>query len=179
MYIYKKTQILIILSLILLFTGCIKKFGTDGLTLKIDESELNKPSKDFPIKQDFVFANIDIKQPNIFISDTNRLNANININLSAIFIPNANGVFTLSGNPYFDKEKSAIYLKDVQIEELKFSNINIDKNFTNLLVTNMKPVIDNIFTNIPIYKIDKSSFKGSFVQDVKIENSELLVTFGL
>jgi hypothetical protein len=32
---------------------------------------------------------------------------------------------------------------------------------------------------MPIYKIKENSFKGSFVKDVKIENSELLVTFGL
>jgi hypothetical protein len=179
MYLFKKTYIFTILSLILLFSGCIKKFDTDGLTLKIDESELNKTSEYFPIKQDFVFANIDIKQPNIFISNTNRLNANMNINLSTIFIPSAAGTFTLSGNPYFDKEKSAIFLKDIQIEELRFSNMNIDKNLTNLLFTNMKPVIDSIFSNIPVYTIDKSSFKGSFVKDVKIEDSELLVTFGL
>lgn len=179
MYLYKKAYIFTILSFILLFSGCIKKFGTDGLTLRIDESELNKPSKYFPINQNFVFANIDIKQPNIFISDTNRLNANMNINLAAIFIPSANGTFTLSGNPYFDKEKSAIFLRDIQIEELKFSNMNIDKNFTDLVFSNMKPVIDTMFSNIPIYKIDKSSFKGSFVKDVKIEDSQLLVTFGL
>ena len=86
MYLFKKTYIFTILSLILLFSGCIKKFDTDGLTLKIDESELNKTSEYFPIKQDFVFANIDIKQPNIFISNTNRLNANMNINLSTILL---------------------------------------------------------------------------------------------
>jgi hypothetical protein len=179
MYLFKKTYIFTILSLILLFSGCVKKLDTNGLTLKIEESELNKPSEYFPIKQDFVFANIDIKQPNIFISNTNRLNANMNINLSTIFIPSANGTFTLSGNPYFDKEKSAIFLRDIQVEELKFSNMNIDKNLADMVFSNMKPVIDTIFSNMPIYKIDKSSFKGSFVKDVKIEDSELLVTFGL
>lgn len=179
MYLHKKSQILFILSLILLFSGCIKKLDSDGLTLKIEESELNKSSKDFPMKKDFIFANIQIEKPHIFINNKDRINANINLNLSTIFIPSTNGVFTLSGNPYFDKEKSAIFLKDIQIEELKFSNTNINRNFTNMLVSNMKLVLDNIFTNIPIYEIDKSSFKGSFVKDIKIEDSELLVTFGL
>jgi hypothetical protein len=180
MYIYKKVQIVLILSILILLTGCIKKLDSDGLTLKIDESELNNFSKDFPIRKDFVFANTQIEKPNIFIRKwTNRLNATINISLSAIFMPSTNGTFTLSGNPYFDKEKSAIFLRDIQLEKLEFSNINIDKDFTNMLVSNIKPVIDNIFTNIPIYKLDKSSFKGSFVKDVKIEDSELLVTFGL
>jgi hypothetical protein len=57
--------------------------------------------------------------------------------------------------------------------------MEIDKNFVNTIITNTKPVIDNIFNNIPIYKVDKSSFKGSFINDIKIEDSELLVTFGL
>ena len=57
--------------------------------------------------------------------------------------------------------------------------MNIDKNFVNTIITNTKPVIDNVFNSIPIYKVDKSSFKGSFINDIKIEDSELLVTFGL
>ena len=64
------------------------------------------------------------------------------------------------------------------MEDLKMTNVNIDKTLLSTVVANTKPIIDNIFNTIPIYKIDKSSFKGSFVKDVKIENSELLVTFG-
>jgi hypothetical protein len=171
----------LLLALLLVFlTGCIKKLDTDGLTLKIDESELNKSSKEFPIKKNFVFANIQLEKPSIFIKEgTNRINAKIDISLSTVFMPSSSGTFALSGKPYFDKEKKAIFLEDVNIEELEFSNLDLSKNFTNMIMSNMKPVIDNIFTNIPIYEIDKSSFKGSFVKDVKIENSELLVTFGL
>ena len=101
------------------------------------------------------------------------------MNISPVFIPTFSGTFALSGKPYFDKEKSAIYLKDIQIEDLKFTNVNIDKSFVDNLVVNTKPTIDDIFNKVPIYKIDKTSFKGSFVKDVKIENSELLVAFGL
>lgn len=177
---FKTIHILSILLLLLSFSGCVKKLDSNGLTLKIDESELNNFSKYFPMKRDFVFANTQIEKPYIFIKEkTNRLSATIDISLSAIFMPSTNGTFTLSGNPYFDKEKSAIFLRDIQLEKLEFTNMDIDKDFTNMLVSNIKPVIDNIFTNLPIYKLDKSSFKGSFVKDVKIEDSELLVTFGL
>ena len=101
------------------------------------------------------------------------------MNFSTVFIPNSNGTFAITGNPYFDRETSAIFLKDIQIEELKLTNVAIDKNFVNALIINTKPIIDNVFNSIPIYKIDKSSFKGSFINDIKIEDSELLVTFGL
>lgn len=171
-------QTLVIFILVFTFSGCIKKFDEDGLTLKIEESELNSSFRDFPMERNFVFANVNINQPNLKITN-DRLNALVDVDFSAIFIPKDKGIFELSGVPYFDKEKSAIFLRDVKIENIKFANIALDKNFTNLFVSNMNPVFNNIFTTMPIYKIDKTSFKGSFVKDVKIEDSELLVTFGL
>ena len=171
-------QTLVIFILVFTFSGCIKKFDGDGLTLKIEESELNSSFRDFPMERNFVFANVNINQPNLKITN-DRLNALVDVNFSAIFIPKDKGIFELSGVPYFDKEKSAIFLRDVKIENIKFANIALDKNFTNLFVSNMNPVFNNIFTTMPIYKIDETSFKGSFVKDVKIVDSELLVTFGL
>ena len=179
MYLQKKLHLILILFSLLFFTACIKKFDSDGLTLKIEENELNNFSQQFPIRQNFVFANIELLKPHLFIKEgTNKLSANINLNISAILVPNSNGTLLFSGTPYFDKEKSAIFLKDIELDELKMTNVNIDKTILNTIVANAKPVIDNIFNTIPVYKIDKSSFKGSFVKDVKIEDSELLVTFG-
>ena len=180
MYIFKKLQILLVLFSLLFFTACIKKLDSNGLTLKIEESELNNFSQEFPINQDFVFANVQLQKPHIFVKDgTNRLAASINMSFSTIFLPSSDGTFSISGTPYFDRENSAIYLKNIQMEDLKLTNVTIDKNIVNALVVNTKPIIDNVFNTIPIYKIDKSSFKGSFINDIKIENSELLVTFGL
>lgn len=174
-----KLKSILILIFILLFSGCIKKFDSDGLTLKIDESELNTSSKNFPIEKNFVFANVNIHQPQIKIKNENRLNASLNIDFSAILIPSSQGVFELSGVPYFDKEKSSIFLKDIKIEKLELVDMKLNKDFINLFVTNMTPVFNTIFNTIPIYTIEKNSFKGTFVKDVKIEDSELLVTFGL
>ena len=180
MYIPKKLQILLVLFSLLFFTACVKNLDSNGLTLKIEESELNNFSQEFPINQDFVFANVQLQKPHIFVKDgTNRLAASINMSFSTIFLPSSDGTFSISGTPYFDRENSAIYLKNIQMEDLKLTNVTIDKNIVNALVVNTKPIIDNVFNTIPIYKIDKSSFKGSFINDIKIENSELLVTFGL
>ena len=43
----------------------------------------------------------------------------------------------------------------------------------------IKPVIDELFRKIPIYKIDKNSIQGSFVKSVSVEDGSLLVRFGL
>ena len=114
MNLYNKLQLLTILLSLFLFSACIKKFDTDGLTLKIQESQLNDFSQEFPIRQNFVFANIELLKPHLFVNE-NKLKANLNLNFSAIFVPKTEGNFVLSGVPYFDKEKSAIFLKDIQV----------------------------------------------------------------
>lgn len=180
MFKLRNTQLLLVLTFILLFSGCIKKLDTNGLTLQIDESQLNNPSEKFPMRKSFVIANVEIKQPHIFIKEnTNKITANANIQLAAVFFPKTQGILQLSGTPYFNKEDSSIYLKDVEIEKLELINTNIDKAFSNALLSSFSPIVDEIFKTMPIYKIKKDSFKGSFVKDMKIENSELLVTFGL
>lgn len=181
LYKYKSMKLFAVILAFFILSGCgLKSISSDGLTLKIDESELNQSMEDFPIKKNFIIANVEVNKPKIYIKKgTNRINASMNTNLSAIMLASTKASFELSGEPYFKKEDSAIYLKNVNIEELKFLNLNLDKSFINLFVSNMKPLIDTIFANIPIYKIKKDSFRGSFVKDIKIEDSELLVTFGL
>lgn len=176
----KKLNTFLIILILMLFTGCLKDIGLDGLTMKIDNEQLNKPSSKFPIQQDFLLANVEINQPNIFIKDGgNRISARLDINLFTIFMNKSTGKFEISGLPYFKKENSSIYLNDVAIENIDFTDEKIDKNILNSLTSNIKPILDSIFKQIPIYTIEKDSVKGSFVKDVKIEDSELLVTFGL
>ena len=128
MTIFKKTQLLFIVLLIVVFSGCIKKLGTDGLTLKIEESQLNNNSKKFPIKRSFIVANVEIEQPHVFIKEnTNKIAAQVDIKIAAIFLPKTEGSLQISGNPYFNKEDSAIYLKDVEIENLELTNTNLGK----------------------------------------------------
>ena len=118
MFIQKNIKTVLILFTLLFLTGCIKKLDSNGLTLKIEESELNNFSQEFPINQDFVFANVQLQKPHIFVKDgTNRLAASINMSFSTIFLPSSDGTFSISGTPYFDRENSAIYLKNIQMEE--------------------------------------------------------------
>jgi hypothetical protein len=180
MKVFNKVQTLSIVFLLVLFTGCIKKLDTDGLTLKIQESQLNKNSSKFPMKKSFLIANIEIIQPKISVKEnTNKLQALVDINVSAIFLPKTQGTVVVLGTPYFNKEQASIYLKDVSIEKLDFKNKDVSESVSLSVLSTMAPILDEIFKTMPIYKIKENSFKGSFVKDVKIEDSELLVTFGL
>lgn len=180
MNIKKISSTLLILISLVLFTGCVKSLNTDGLTLKIDTDELNaNASSKFPIEKSFVVANVEIGKPNIYIKKDNKISASLNMALNAILLPTTKGSIEISGEPYFDKKESAIFLKHVEFEKLDFSNKEISKLINTTLLSSLKPIVDEIFKTIPIYKIEKDSFKGSFVKDIKVENKELLVTFGL
>jgi len=178
---YKKILILVMLCFVVLFSGCVKNLDTNGLTLKLDESELNKSASDkFPIRKSFLVANVEIDKPNIYIKEnTNKIAASLDMSLAAILMPKTKGSIQVSGSPYFDKKNSYIYLRDVSIEKINFSNANTAQKIPTALLSSLGPLIDEIFKKVPIYKIKKDSWKGSFVKDMKVENSELLVTFGL
>jgi len=180
MYLYKKAHILFILSLIVLFSGCVRNIDSDGLTLKVDEKELNSStSKDFPIEKSFVIANVEVNKPNIFIKEEDRISASLDMVLNMVFLPTSKGSIEISGKPYFDKEKSAIFLKHVEVDELNFTNKDVSRVINKTLFSSLKPLVDEIFKTMPIYTIPKNSFRGSFVKDIKVQNKELLVTFGL
>lgn len=180
MHSLKKSQILFILSILLLFTGCVKSLNTDGLTLKLDANELNNSASDkFPIEKSFVVANVEVDKPNIYIKEDDKISASLELSMNAIFLPTTKGSIQISGRPFYNKKESAIFLKHVEVEKLDFSNKDISQVINKTLLSSLKPLIDEIFKTIPIYKIPKNSFRGSFVKDIKVENKELLVTFGL
>lgn len=178
-----KTLKLLAISLLLtLFsTGCVHKIDKQGLTLNISESQLNSSFDDsFPIKNDFVFGTIEINSPKITIpKGTNRINANINMNLSTFLTKTQYGTFTISGYPYFEKKTSSIFLKDVKIDNFSFAQLQMGKGFSQTFLKAFEPMVNQAFKKFPIYKIPKDSFQGSFVKNIKIEESQLLVTYGI
>jgi hypothetical protein len=43
----------------------------------------------------------------------------------------------------------------------------------------MEPLINKIFKEYPLYKVPEDSILGSFIKDIKIGDSKLLVTYGI
>lgn len=181
MYRLQKLHLIFIMLLIVTLTGCgVKNLSTDGLTLKINESELNDNFKDFPIEKNYIFANIKVEKPKLFIKKgAKRVSASMNTYVSAIMLPEKSGSFLISGTPYFDEKTKSIYLKDINVDKFKITDSPITKEVANLLLANVKPLINNAFKKFPIYTLKKSSFLRSSVKDLKIKDSELLITFGL
>ncbi|WP_072679632.1 DUF1439 domain-containing protein [Arcobacter sp. LA11] len=179
---HKKLQYLLSSILFLFFlTGCVHKIDKQGLTVSITPNELTQSFDDsFPINKDFIFGNIKIDNPTIEIpKNSKRINADINLAFATMFTEIQYGNFSISGKPLFDKKESSVYLQNVKIDNFKFAELKLGNEFTKTFLKSLNPMVNQLFRKYPIYKIPKESFQGSFVKDIQIKDSQLLVTYGL
>lgn len=166
---------------IILFTGCIHSVNKQGLVMSISETTLSTSfKKKFPIKKDFFIGNLSINNPKVELpKNSQKIKIGIDLSLSTLFTPAQEGSFFISGVPMFKKENRSIYLKDIKIEEIKYAQIKLNNSATKNFLTIFEPMINEVFKNYPVYTISKDSFQGTFVKNLKIEDSQLLVTYGL
>lgn len=55
----------------------------------------------------------------------------------------------------------------------------MSEDFTQNFRVSIEPIINEIFKKYPIYKIPDDAILGSFIKEMKINDSNLLVTYGL
>ena len=164
-----------------LFSGCVHNLNKEGLVVSINEKQLSEAfDESFPLKKDFVFGTIVVEEPTIIIpKKAQRIKAFINLDFQTMFTQKIIGDFIISGEPIFDKKTASNFLKNVEIESLKFTKLNLGHAFSKTFLTSLSPMMNKIFKYYPIYKIPKESFQGTFVKNIKIENSKLLITYGI
>lgn len=182
MYFYKNLKIMIFFIISsFLFTGCLPQVNKDGLTVSLNSKQLSASFDDsFPQKKDFVFGTILIEEPIITIpKNSQRIMASINLDFKTMFTQKIVGDFIISGEPLFDKKSSSIFLKNVKIENLKFTKLKLGDAFSKTFLTSLSPMVNSVFEQYPIYKIPENSFQGRFVKNINIEDSRLLITYGI
>lgn len=179
---YKKFSYLFSsLFLILFFSGCIHQINKEGLIVSLTQEELSQSfNESFPLKKDFIFGTIAIDNPTInILKDSQRVHAGINLDFQTMFTQKIAGNFIISGEPIFDKESASIFLQNVKIEEFKFMKLRLGNSFSETFLDSLNPMMNQVFEKYPIYIIPKESFQGNFVKDIKIEDSLLLITYGI
>lgn len=166
---------------VFLFTGCIHSVNKEGLVMSLSQETLSSSfEKKFPIKKDFFIGKLSINNPKVELpKNSQKIKIGIDLSLSSLFTPEQKGSFFISGIPSFKKENHSIYLKDIKIEEIKYAEIKLGDSVTRTFLSVFEPMINDVFKNYPVYTIPKDSFQGSFVKNIKVEDSLLLVTYGL
>lgn len=164
----------------LVFTGCIHKIDTNGLTISITSQELNNSlSKSFPYEKQFIVGEIKAFNPKLTLSKKdNRVYNSLNLSFT-VLASKIEGSFKISGEPYFKKDKRQIFLKNLKIEELDFIGINGTKELPLPFIEAVNSMMNEFFKDYPIYEIPKNSFENYFIKDMKIEDSLLLITYGI
>ncbi len=169
----------IFLLSIFFLTGCTSKTN-QGFVFSLSETELNSSLQDsFPLEEDFIFGKIVIDTPKITMKrNDKRMKIAIALNLSTLFTPNQKGSFSLWGVPKFNPKNRSIYLKEIEIETLSFSNMKLNKNLSNTFLKALNPMLNKAFEEFPIYTIPNDSFHRNRVKDIILDNGKLLITYG-
>ena len=164
-----------------LFTGCVHDVDKKGITLSISENQLTSSFKEsLPYKKNFTFGDLSIDNPKVKLyKNINRIQAGIDFGLKTIFTSALKGKFQISGEPIYNKEKGAIFLQKVKLEDFAFNQLKISKDFSQQFSSALEPMINEVLKRYPIYTIPKDSIQGSFVKDIKVDDSKLLVTYGI
>lgn len=177
----KKLTIMIALLASLLLTGCIQNISENGLTIRVPASSVTSAlEQQFPIRQSFQYGDVELANPKALLTrGSNRVVTGTSIGFSNALIPKQSGALYVSGVPFFDAQSGAVYLREPMIDKLEFNGYKLSDYLQGPLKQALIPIINEVFRQTPIYKVNRSSLQGSFVKNVVVDNGELLVTFGL
>ncbi len=168
------------LILLVFLSSCAQKSLT-SYTVEIPDSAINNYlKKEFPVTQKLKIGKLIIKDPKANIDDkSNKLKLGSTLVLKIPFVPEQTGKIYVAGNIAFDQQKKELYLINPTIENLSFNNQNISKYLPSNTKSMLAQVVEEVFKQTPIYKINDRSISGKFIKDIKIQNGKLLLTFGL
>lgn len=168
------------LVLVLFVSGCVG-LSPKGLTLTIPGATVAQYIQDqFPISKDSDYGKVMITDPDLLLSnDSDKINIGSALSIKPKFLPAMNADVNVSGKLTYNASSKEFYLLDPNINSLSFN----EQSFLSMLPDNfknsIKPIIKEIFRNIPIYKLDPNSIHAAFVNDARIENGNLEITYGL
>ena len=180
----KRLLISLLLSSPFVLTGCIQNIqdvSANGLTLRVSADQISSTLQDsFPVIQNFQYGSVELSDPQAILKQgSDRMVTGTTIAYSNDLIPEQKGALYISGSPFFNAQSGEIFLRAPKIEKMEFNGYNLFDYVQKPLVDALQPVINNLFAQNPIYRIDKSSISNSFIKNVAVSDGALLVTFGL
>ncbi len=177
----QKLWTLFLLIIALSFSACVKEINPTGMTIAIPASKLTESMQEqFPYTENTHYGKITLTNPKALLQKgSDRITAGATVAFSNSLIPEQKGTVYVSGKPYFDAKTGAVYLTQPSIEKLNFNGYQLGNLLQGNNASLIKPVIDEIFRKIPVYKLDQNSIQGSFVKNVYVKDGNLLVTLGI
>jgi len=166
------------------FTGCIQNIqnvSANGITLRVSANQISSTLQDsFPVIQNFQYGSVELSDPQAILKEgSDRMVTGTTIAYSNDLIPEQKGALYISGSPSFNAQTGEIYLKAPKIEKMEFNGYNLFDYVQKPLIDALQPVINNLFAQNPVYRVDKSSIQNSFIKNIAVSDGALLITFGL
>ncbi len=165
----------------LLLAGCVKEISPTAFSYRIPADRIDRSLQEaFPIKRHTPYGEITLTDPRLlFAQNSNRITAGATLHFKNPLFVEQSGSLYLSGIPYYNAQKGAIYLRDPQLEKITLNGYTLDNTLKSRIQAQLQPLIDHLFEQLPIYRIDRETLAGSFVKDISVEKGGLVVRMGL
>ncbi len=140
----------------LLGVSCASK-----VTLKVSRAELQERlDKKFPISKRKSVFELKLSDPRLtLVEQADLLQLALSAEAFALGTPLGRSEVTVQGGVHYDKELKAFFLTDPHLTGLDVAHI--PERYHDKLRKSVDIVVHEILPMIPIYKLDKSSFKHS------------------
>ena len=171
----KKLLIPLIL-LLMVFTGCK---GVEK-EISIPESTIQKMiEKRFPIEKHSFATNIRLFSPKVFFQDNN---IGLSLQYSASLLKDEiGGNMSFKCKPVYKPESAAFYLSDFVMTEITVNNeTRLEKDKLMGLISS---IMNNIFKDHPLYKLNPDDYKQSLakmvLKNVTVRGNDLVLLLSL
>jgi len=174
-------KLISIIAILAVFTGC----NLSTYTVKIPVAKLQKSVETkFPIKRKMTIGTLSLTQPKVMLNEkTKKVMTKMAFSYKMPFFKTQTGSINVAGIPKYVASKSAFYLNNPSIEELKFNNSSIGNAVSNSTKGMLSSIVNEVFKNYPIYKLKDGSMKNKLlkntIKSIGVKNDVLELNLGI
>jgi len=174
-------QIILVVTLVWALTGCVGVTPDGrGYNVSIPLNVINTTvGQNFPKSQKTNYGTLLIDKPNLLGKQgSDKLGVGTTFTFSNMFIPNGiRGSLNLSSGLRYNPSDRGLYLASPMIDELTFQNFSLSSYITPQIRNMIGDIIAKQIIKKPIYHIN--SMGASFVQGIRVQNGNVVLTLGL
>ncbi len=176
-------QIIIILLLLGLFSGCVSiDPGGRGYSVAIPMEVVSSTLiKQFPIQEKRSLGVVKVSDPVVLGQyGQDKLGLGTSFTFTNWIIPKGiGGKLKLASGVRFDPATQNLYLANPMVEELVFLDFSLAQYLTKDMKNTIALIIAEIVGKVPIYNLKKLGSGAAFINGIDIRDGQLYVIFGL
>ncbi|CAA6807259.1 MAG: Unknown protein [uncultured Campylobacterales bacterium] len=171
----RKVSILFLIGLFL--NGCVG-INENGLSLRIPAaSVIANITNQFPVSKSTSYGDVKISNPNLLFNESDAVSLGSELAFDNPLLSKLSAKLNVSGNVVYDQAKKSFFIQNAIVDSLEFNKNSLLSSFSGISSSALKPIIQNLISQIPIYTLDDPKYR--YIKNATVNNGNIDLTFGL